>query len=292
MVQYSVLIPAHDEAGVIAATLEPFAGRATPPVLVMCNGCSDDTAGIARRMLPQARVIERVQAGKAAAINAGLALLPPGPVIVMDADIRVTVAALDALADVLEEPGVNVVAPAAMLDLAGADRWVRGYYAVFARHRYLTEGVGGSGVYGLSRTARDLLGEMPDVMSDDDYIRHFFDPATQRRVSRDRFGQAVEAGLSPPRRLAELLRSEARWRAGDAAVRHGTTHGSRTFAGRLRTSRTDLHHLRHAHELPWTALMRYAAIKLAGRAFFHVNRLRGRAHIWHRDASSRQAGGQ
>ena len=291
MSAFSVLIPAHDEARVIARTLTPLRNLSVQvTVLVVCNGCSDDTAARARAALPNARVVELSVGGKAGAINHGLRHLPMGPVIVMDADLDVTPTVLQALAAALEEPGIRVVSPAATVNLDGADRWVRAYYRVFEQHFYLAEGVGGSGVYGLSQVARDELGQLPPVLSDDDYVRHFFPLAVQRRVTTDRYGDPVRVVVRPPRRAAELIRSEARWRAGDVAVRFGTVHGRRRLSDRVRHSATHLARLRRDARVGWPAIGCYLLIKVAGRATHLLDRVRGRAHFWHRDASSRATG--
>jgi cellulose synthase/poly-beta-1,6-N-acetylglucosamine synthase-like glycosyltransferase len=47
----AVIIPAHNEAGVIERTLgrlAPLAGDRQVEVIVACNGCTDDTAELAR----------------------------------------------------------------------------------------------------------------------------------------------------------------------------------------------------------------------------------------------------
>ncbi len=74
MTMISVIIPAHDEGSVIARTLEAMTNGAAPgelDVIVVCNGCTDDTAAVARRFGPPVRVIETDIAGKSHALNLG-----------------------------------------------------------------------------------------------------------------------------------------------------------------------------------------------------------------------------
>ena len=57
----SILIPAHNEESVLARTLDALLGSSDSPkfeVLVVCNGCSDRSAEIARRYAPRLSVIE------------------------------------------------------------------------------------------------------------------------------------------------------------------------------------------------------------------------------------------
>jgi hypothetical protein len=91
-----VLVPAHNEASQIVATVTAIA-RDLPPngsILVVADNCTDETAALARPL--GATVIERHDSalvGKGFAITAGLehlAASPPEVVIVLDADCRVS----------------------------------------------------------------------------------------------------------------------------------------------------------------------------------------------------------
>ena len=107
----AVLVPAHDEAGVIGATLASIAPqlREGDTLLVVADNCADDTAAIARAA--GATVTERRSAterGKGYALQHGLDALrgePPRTVIVVDADCLVEPGALDRLAAAAERTG-------------------------------------------------------------------------------------------------------------------------------------------------------------------------------------------
>ena len=100
----AVLVPAHDEAGGIAATLCAIRAQLQhgDRVLVVADNCRDDTAAVA--LAAGAEVIERrdaVRRGKGYALDFGvrhLALAPPEVVIVVDADCLPQRGALDLLA--------------------------------------------------------------------------------------------------------------------------------------------------------------------------------------------------
>jgi biofilm PGA synthesis N-glycosyltransferase PgaC len=108
-VQVVVLVPAHNEAAVIGATIASLRRQARPPdrIVVVADNCSDATAGLS--LLHGAEVITTVAntARKAGAINQALRRVLPGLgrgdfVLVMDADSQLTPGwiscALDALA--------------------------------------------------------------------------------------------------------------------------------------------------------------------------------------------------
>ncbi|MEX2671523.1 MAG: glycosyltransferase [Phycisphaeraceae bacterium] len=100
----AVLVPAHDEASGIAATVDAIASqlRAGDRLLVIADNCTDATAAVAREA--GADVTERhdvQQAGKGYALAHGVALLaenPPDVVVVVDADMELAAGSLDALA--------------------------------------------------------------------------------------------------------------------------------------------------------------------------------------------------
>jgi cellulose synthase/poly-beta-1,6-N-acetylglucosamine synthase-like glycosyltransferase len=70
----SIIVPAHDEETLIGAGLEALTRGAEPgelEVIVVCNGCRDATADVARRVGEPVRVIETPVASKIHALNLG-----------------------------------------------------------------------------------------------------------------------------------------------------------------------------------------------------------------------------
>lgn len=100
----AVLVPAHDEASIIRATLATIAPQLLEGdrLLVVADNCTDDTARLAREA--GAEVVERHDAllrGKGYALDFGvryLAQQPPEVVIVVDADCQVSEGAIERLA--------------------------------------------------------------------------------------------------------------------------------------------------------------------------------------------------
>jgi cellulose synthase/poly-beta-1,6-N-acetylglucosamine synthase-like glycosyltransferase len=100
----AVLMPAHDEASGIEATVKALLPELAPGdrLLVVADNCSDRTAEIARAA--GAEVVERTDAerrGKGHALSFGAKVLaenPPDAVVVMDADCRVEQGTLRQLA--------------------------------------------------------------------------------------------------------------------------------------------------------------------------------------------------
>jgi len=218
MSQPCIIIPAHNEAATIAATLrqldpigrDPAAGQ----LIVACNGCSDATARIARATAPAATVLDLPARGKSAAINHALERAAPGAVIVVDADVPVSPGCIAALAQAVGEDGVLAASPAVQFDLEHSSWPVRAYMRVFAQHPYLHSGVGGAGVFALSAAGRAALGALPLRAADDHYVRSLFALAAQRRVDRDCAGEPLAVRVRPPYSLRALVQTERRMLVG------------------------------------------------------------------------------
>jgi cellulose synthase/poly-beta-1,6-N-acetylglucosamine synthase-like glycosyltransferase len=112
----AVLMPAHDEATVIASTLATLRAelRSSDRLLVVADNCSDDTATVAARA--GAEVVERMDSarrGKGYAIDFGIRHLsarPPGIVVIIDADCRIDAGSIDLLVQECTESGRPVQA--------------------------------------------------------------------------------------------------------------------------------------------------------------------------------------
>lgn len=206
----SIIVPAHNEGSVIARTLGAWAGQSSESidVVVVCNGCTDDTASIARRFSPMVRVVETEVANKVHALNLGDQVASGFPRIYIDADIVITIEAIIALARRLEEGEVLAVAPTAEINLAKCSRLVQKYYEIRSKLPSSKDGIGGSGVYALSETGRSRFSSFPDVIADDIYVRHLFKPAERETLP------FVKSTVFPPRTIAQLIKVRTRIYAG------------------------------------------------------------------------------
>ncbi len=92
----SVVVPAHDEAAYVGATLDALRNATATEVIVVANGCHDDTAAVARRH--GARVIETPVPGVSRARNLGARASAGDVLLFLDADTVLAPGALDAIA--------------------------------------------------------------------------------------------------------------------------------------------------------------------------------------------------
>lgn len=290
---YSVVIPAHNEAAVIERCLRALLDdpEGAPEIVVACNGCTDDTAAIARRIAPEATVLEIAQGSKILALNQGSAAATVAPRIFLDADILVTGRALRAVAEVLARDGeIRAAAPALNVDLTGCSSPVRSYYKVWLHQPYVLVGMVGSGLFGLSATGLAEIGTFPAIVADDLYVRTRFSPSQRLRVERDAAGNPVNFTVFPPRDLWSLLRIESRRRAGDMQLKqtHDSEHTARTTTGGSLLSALGKRH-ESAGKVGFIDLAWYLTIKTVGRLMARRTIKAKKPIVWERDESSRTA---
>jgi glycosyltransferase involved in cell wall biosynthesis len=275
----TVVVPAHDEAGALADRLGGLV-RGLPEgvaeVLVVANGCSDDTVPVARS-LPGVDVVVLPEASKTAALNAGDRRATRFPRIYLDADVRLSPEALVALVRVLRTEKPVVAAPRVRFDLEGCSWVVRAFFAAFRRLPYTRRGLVGLGVYGLSRSARDRFGDFPDVVADDLYVQRLF--AEEERVVVD-----ATFDVLAPRTLHSLVQVRTRVARGNRelkarAAELGIEVGS-TSSGTARALVAEV--------VGNPALLPAALIYLVVTAVARVRAARADTDtVWERDDSSR-----
>lgn len=275
----SIIIPAHNESQVIGRCLQALLVGSAPgelDIVVVCNGCSDDTATVAREFGSCVRVIETDLASKAHALNLGDEAARGFPRIYADADVVITVAGVRALACRLDKGDVLAVAPTAKVDVDGCFWAVRAVFEIRALLPSAREGIGGSGVYALSEAGRRRFGKFPDLTADDGYVRIQFQSEERTTLP------AVTSTVFPPRKLKGLIATKTR-------AHYGSFELARLFPG-LWQNRGESNHQSLlgllGHPRLWVKLAIYALVTIVARGRAR-KRLRAHSAVWERDDTSR-----
>jgi hypothetical protein len=279
---FSVVIPAYNESAVIGRCLAAMLKDATPgelEIIVVANGCKDDTAEKARAFGPPVKVVETPVGSKIGALNLGDEHASHFPRMYVDADIEVTTQTLREVAGILgEDSNVVVAAPRAIFSFEGRPLLVRSFYKVWSSLPYFTENLIGAGFYAFSRKGRERFGKFPDIIADDAFARLIAGPTERRALDSASFT------ISPPRNLGSVAKIQTRARAGMYELRekfpelqaNETTNAQRSV--RIIASRPDL----WVHAPVYLGVMAYAKLQA------HVKLLRGRQKHWERDDTGRQ----
>jgi glycosyltransferase involved in cell wall biosynthesis len=276
----SIVVPAHNESTVIARTLKPWvtgSGSEDISVVVVCNGCTDETVSIARRFGPTVRVVDTEIASKIHALNLGDQTSSIFPRIYVDADIVITLDAIRALAHRLDQGDVLAVAPMPDIDLTGCSRLTRLYFSVRSRLPSAGQGFGGSGVYALSEAGRRRFLQFPDLIADDTFVRLQFTPEERETLT------SARSKVFPARTIRQLIAVRTR-------ACSGTFEVARRFPElRSNMGETNNRTLIRLFKEPrlWPGLAIYCYVNIIARCRAVV-RSRIRAAVWQRDDTSRR----
>lgn len=251
-------------------------------ILVVCNGCFDNTAEIARAYGEPVRVIETEVASKTHALNLGDAAARGFPRIYMDADVVLSPNAVKGIAAPLEDGSFLASAPRPVDVFLPAASWaVRAYYRFWGALPYIQEGMIAAGVYALSRAGRERFGEFPGLISDDGYVRLLFAPHERTLVAD------ATSSVFAPTSLSHLLKIRTRSRLGFLQLRtrypdlaQRETQSKRYGSALLTVARRPSLYL---------AAAPYAYVTIASwlRARWQMRRTGD--YVWERDDSSRVA---
>jgi glycosyltransferase involved in cell wall biosynthesis len=198
----SVVIPAHNEATVIQRCLDALftgLGQRELDVVVVCNGCTDDTAECARSSGHPVRVLELEQGSKVAALRAGDGAAVGFPRLYLDADVVLPGSAADWLLERLRS-GAVAARPPIEYDTDRSSVLVRRYYSARARLPAVHGALWGAGIYGLSEAGRDRFESFPDVVGDDLWVDRHFGREEVEVVD------CAPVRVAAPRRTRDLLR--------------------------------------------------------------------------------------
>ncbi|MGB3771526.1 MAG: glycosyltransferase family 2 protein [Rhodococcus sp. (in: high G+C Gram-positive bacteria)] len=220
----AIIIPAHNEAAVIDRTLEPLvelAREGVVEVIVVCNGCTDDTARVAR-LFPDITVLDIYAASKTTAMNAGDDAAVAWPRVYLDADVVVSSDAVVDVLSALSAPGALSGRPAFEYDTSGAGLLVRRYYAARQRIPEFTTHLWGAGCYAMTESGHRRVGAFPDRIADDVVVDAAFEPHEKTIVDTD------PVTVRTPRTARALLAVLSRNYRGNEGVER-TTSSSNTL---------------------------------------------------------------
>ena len=207
----TVIIPAHNEQTVIAGTLDHLLQDLDDDpvqVIVVCNGCTDLTAELAREFAPLVEVLELAEPSKTAAINAGESIARSFPHVILDADVALSAESLKAIIDALAAPGALAAEPRPVFDTARSSYPVQAFYRVWLALHGGRPGDIGSGAYAMSETGRSRFGMFPEIIGDDAYARAHFEHDEIIDVTDS------ESLVRAPRTTRDLVRIKTRSRLG------------------------------------------------------------------------------
>lgn len=210
----SLILPANNEAAYIVECLKSvFTStgiNGMAEIIVVANGCTDNTADLARAcsVTPgwTVRVVDLEQGGKLNALNVGDAMATGEIRVYLDADVIVSPPLIAQLIDALdaEQPAYASGTP----QISHANGAVTRAYARFwSTLPFVVNGVPGFGIFAVNAPGRARWRDFPDIIADDIFVRLQFTPAERTRVTAPYQWPMVEG-------FANLVRVRRRQNAG------------------------------------------------------------------------------
>jgi Glycosyl transferase family 2 len=276
----SIIIPAHNEAEVIGRLLRKLLRSMRPgefEIIVVANGCQDDTARRAAAVDPVIRVVSLPVASKHQALAAGNEAASRFPRLYVDADVELGAEDARALAGALADPAVMCAGPEPTYDMSARPWPIRWWYSFWLQLPEVRTGLFGRGVVGVSAAGHARLKQLPPLMADDLAASLAFLPSERLIVPR------AHVIVHPPRSITDLMR--ARTRAAMGSDQLDTAQTALGASARTRPSDVIKIVARAPHRAPQAALFLVVAIVARQRART-LARERGYT-TWLRDESSR-----
>lgn len=278
----SIIIPAHNEEKVIGNTLShlyPGVESGDLEIIVVCNGCSDNTVGIVNSFGQSIFCIETPIASKPHALNIGEEAAKWFPRIYQDADVVLSVRTVDRIARILRKGPYLTAAPKMQMEYHNASWAVKSYYEIWQSLPYVREGVIGVGVYALSEEGRKRFDIFPDIIADDGYIRALF--KSYERILIDDCYSLVRA----PEDLRGLIKIKTRSRRGGYEL-------ARKFPELMQNEEKNygsaVLSLMKSLDL-WPKIPIYLFVNMISRLIARKQSLKKNNSVWERDESSRNS---
>ncbi len=282
---FSIIIPAHNEGQVIARTLRSLLASKldrTLQVIVVANGCADDTAEQARAFGENVQVMDTPTGGKIHALNLGDAAARYFPRAFMDADVEVSPNLLASVVGAFErDNSARIVSPGCRHVYRGINPLLAGYYQLWRSLPYVRRDTMARGFYAIDAILRGRFDAFPQLTADDKFIRNLASP-DERHVADECFTTVYMPGS-----FRELLKVKTRW-----------TYGNIELAA----SRPDLNvndqnphggAMKHLLIRPWLWIHMPAFLFVYKYAHYKARqRWATRAGAWDRADSSRSSNGK
>jgi len=213
----TIIIPAYNEASVIGECLESLllqTYQGPLQIIVAANGCSDQTADIAKRFELSFRakgyslvVLDITQGNKNNALNKADAVARYGSRLYLDADV---VCDNDLILQLVKELQVAepVYASGTLCIQQGDSYASRCYGKIWKATPYIRNTVPGCGCYAVNAVGRTLWNVFPKIHSDDKFVRLLFTHRQRKQVQAKYYWPLPQGFLT-------LINIRTRWTRGN-----------------------------------------------------------------------------
>ncbi len=210
----TIIVPAHNEASVIADCLDSIVGQdGVDHIIVACNGCTDDTVKIVRQQFPDLVCLDIEKPSKTHALNVAedkaRELGVSYPVFYIDADTRLSDNCIKHITQTMMHDNVLLAAPTPRIDTSNSSWLVKTYYRVWTSLPYIREGVIATCSFIISEQGRKRFKRFADVIGDDGFVRCHFKNSEIANI------KGAEIYIKAPKDIFSLIKIKTRARLGN-----------------------------------------------------------------------------
>lgn len=214
----TVIIAAYNEASVIRNTLSLLTDGENQnryQIMVVCNGCTDNTDEIIQQEFESVFYYSIAQASKALAIRHAESFKPGFPRLYLDADIELATEDAVALFDVAgNQENASLIIPGSQVNTLHCQTIVKRFYRVWYTTPFVQQLGFGAGAYLLNRSGRNRFTEWPELIADDGFVR------SQFHISEICVSNRHQVQVKAPRNICTLIRVKARSKLGNIELKH------------------------------------------------------------------------
>ena len=272
-----VIVPAHNEANVIADCLDSLRQqKGIDKIIVACNGCTDNTAQIVQANYPEVVCLDIETPSKVNALNEAEQHVTSWPVFYIDADTRLSENSINKITAAMASGELLLAAPEPEIDTTQSSWPVKQYYRVWLSLPYIRDGVVATCSFVISEQGRQRFSNFPSIINDDGFVRCQFTSEERGNVS------GTKVFITAPRDLRSLIKIKTRARLGNMQLAHEglcTKAESKPYASILRQKLLSAAFVSVAVYIMITLIIRFRA----KQQFKNLANYR-----WETDQSSRQ----
>mgnify|MGYP000008374927 FL=1 len=230
----TIIIPAYNEEKCIERTLSELTNFSSleVEVIVLPNGCLDNTAEFVRAKFPSFRVLELDTGSKILAINKGLEIAQFEHVLVQDADVIINTESVRNILKFIENEQYLFASPQTKIIQDGSFL-TNMYYSFLKLTPAYKIGMVNSGAYLISPKARDILGTFPQVIADDGYVKGTLGSANLTTIP------SCCSVVMSPRTIWSLIKIKTRSKLGNMELKKkftSPTTGGNSFHSLLKVA--------------------------------------------------------
>ncbi|WND03270.1 glycosyltransferase [Temperatibacter marinus] len=278
----SILIPACNEEAVIQSTLHSLLLDAKPnefDIIVLCNGCFDRTADLAREVHKDISVVEINKPSKTNALNIGISHTKTENIVFLDADIKVTAKSVRTLIKNLEQSQTHLAFGRAVFIVDQASYLVRSFYKAWHLNPYFDEGKIG-GYFALSKAGIDRLGTFPEITNDDEFVK--------RKLTSRSYEPQAAYYIDTPRTFPSLLNVRSRVYKGNQELETANAQGFQPKLGSAKKRHNALLFMKRIIKNPqtWIGALIFALSVILVRLRTKIQR---QSMIWEKDHTTRKS---